>query len=310
MADVQATQITKPDDDMEEMERSLQVTRGRVFLVILILLGALAGFWLSQAVFPRPQIGVVRLYDVIDYFTAPAYLGPLHEAASSRDIAAVVVLVDSPGGDATVSEELFFTILELRGNKPVVASIERFGASGAYYAAAASNYIFARPAAQVGSIGVIGGFPDEFRPDDNILTTGPFKGSGHSKVDFMRDVEAVKEAFLTHVYDQRSYALEHMHAESRLDSLPERDMIATGQIWVGSRALEIGLIDELGSNREAIAKAAQLAGIANYRVVDLTARFFELEDDEFLGYSIGGGTDWYTEGPWVELYHLYLMPEE
>jgi protease-4 len=295
--------------DPDEGERSLEKSWRWIVTIGLIIAGIVAGIALSQAVAPQPKIGIVRLYDVIDYYTAPYYLGPLQIAAERNDIAAVVILVDSPGGDATVSEELFYTIASLREEKPVVASIERFGASGAYYAASATNYIYSRPAAQVGSIGVIAYFPEPFPPDEEVLTTGPFKGSGHSVSDFMRDIESVKLAFLTHVYDQRVYVLQNMHTEDRSGVLPPRESIATGQIWAGARAYEIGLIDELGSNQDAIEKAAQLAGVANYEVIDLFMLFVE-EDEEFLGFYADDTPDWYEVGPWAELYHLYVMPDD
>lgn len=309
MVDEQAQTQQAASTEPDGVSSSLETAWRWIILVVLIVAGGIAGLLLSQAVAPQPQIGIIRLYDEISYSSEHAYLGPLQIAAERSDIKAVVILVDSPGGDATVSEELFYTVLALRNQKPIVASIERFGASGAYYAASAANYIIARPAAQVGSIGVITEFPAEYRPNDTTLTTGPFKSPGQSRVELTRDVEAVKEAFLTHIYDQRTYALQYMHPESRLDVLPDRDIIGSGQIWTGARAYEIGLIDELGSNRAAIEKAAQLAGVAHYDVIDLTYLFLE-NDEEFMGFYADDAPDWYEVGPWAELYHLYVMPEE
>ncbi len=285
-------------------------------LAVLVIAGAVIGLLLSQALTPQPKIGIVRLYDVIDYYTAPSYLGPLQMAAERNDVVGVVILVDSPGGDATVSEELYFTILDLRKDKPVVASIERFGASGSYYAAVASNYIFARPAAQVGSIGVVASFPDEETLDEFTYVTGPFKGTGQSDMEFMRDIEAVRAAFATHVYDQRTYVLENMHEESRLDVLPPPDQVVTGQIWTGVRAYEIGLVDEIGSNEDAIKKAAELAGVRGYDVIDLYTLFIDQESEagDYAGYSAAAPEeerpDWYTTGPWAEIYHLYVVMED
>lgn len=309
MADVMGENPTPPADDLDAMERRWAARWRWLALLLVLLAGLLAGLFLSRAVTPRPKIGIVRLYDTIDYNTMPYYLGPLQLAAEREDIAAVVVLVDSPGGLATVSEELFFTILGVRDVKPVVASIEGIGASGSYYAASAANYIIARPAATVGSIGVISSYPDEAPPDDETYTTGPFKGSGQSTVDFMRDIETIKQVFLSHVYDQRSYALEHMHSPSRLDSLPPREMLATGQVWVGTRAYQIGLVDALGSNQDAFEKAAELAGISNYEMVDLLAAFLE-RDEEYRGYYAPEDRSWLEQGSWVQFYHLYLSPDE
>jgi protease-4 len=303
------TMDTSAEPELSAMEHGIGKVARWVLLAVLIIAGLLVGQAASRAAAPVPKIGIIRLYDVIDYGTAPYYFGPLRMASERNDVAAVVIFVDSPGGYATVSEELFMTIRSLRDSKPVVASIEGIGASGSYYAAAGANYIVARPAAYVGSIGVRSFFPEEGELDEETYTTGPFKDSGFSSADFMRDIELMKEVFLSNVYDQRVYALEHMHEPSRLDELPPREMIGTGQIWVGTHAYQIGLVDELGSNQDAIEKAAELAGIANYEVVDLFMAFIE-EDDEYLGYISRLNPEWYTEGPWVELYYMYYPSED
>jgi ClpP class serine protease len=125
----------------------------------------------------------------------------------------------------------------------------------------------------------------------------------------MRDVELVKQTFLSHVYDERAYALEHMHTPSRLDVLPDRESLGTGQIWIGTRAYQIGLVDEVGSNEDAIAKAASLAGISHYEVIDLLNVYLG-SDQEYLGSYSNLRSDWLENGPWVRLYHLYVAPGE
>ncbi len=306
-------QYAQSPGSMDELERweafaaNFQMRWRWVALVLIILAGLVVGLSLSRALTPRPLIGIVRFNDIIDDISKPYFLGPLDIAAKRGDIAAVVILIDSPGGDATISEEMFFRIQDIRQSKPVVASIERYGASGAYYAAAAANYIIARPAAQVGSIGVISSFPPNVPPDESIYTTGPFKASGRSSIDLMRDVELVKQTFLSHVYDERAYTLEHMHTPSRLDVLPDRESLATGQIWIGTRAYQIGLVDAVGSNEDAIAKAASLAGISHYDLIDLLNVYLG-DDQEYLGYYSNLRSDWLENGPWVRLYHLYVAP--
>lgn len=281
-----AQQMVNPQtDDLDAMERRWAARWRWALVLLLAVFGVAIGAAVSRAAAPAPKIGIVRLYNTIDYETAPYYFGPLQAAAERRDIAAVVILVDSGGGYATLSEELFYTITALREDKPVVASIEGIGASGAYYAASAANYIIARPAADVGSIGVItGGLPEDEPPDEDSYATGPFKGQGASRTDYIRDIELIKQVFLSHVYDQRVHALETMHSPSRVDVLPPREMLATGQLWIGTRAYQIGLIDAVGSNDDAIKKAAELAGISNYDVVDLLAAYLD-EDEQYEGYE-------------------------
>jgi protease-4 len=303
--------------------KKLKVNWVIVIVVIVTVAAVAGGYYLSDTLRPKPIIGVVRIDWEIDYQIQAYFLYPLNYAYENDDVAAVVLLIDSPGGSAALSEELFYRILDLRQKKPVVATIDRLGASGAYYIASASNYIYSKPAAFVGSIGVISSAPRESKPTETTLTTGPFKGSGASLVDWVRSLDIVKDIFVTNVYDQRLYALENMHDPSLANILPERDLIATGQVWIAPAARDIGLVDEIGSNLDAIAKAAELAHIRNYRVLDLT--YYVLFNDETTIFSntltdeplsIGVKTfpdiepedDFIEAGPWQKLYFLYVPP--
>jgi protease-4 len=294
-----------------------------VIFVIITVAAVVGGYYLSDTLNPKPIIGVVHIDWEIDYQIQSYFLYPLNYALENDDIAAVVLLIDSPGGSASLSEELFYRILEIRQKKPVVATIDRLGASGAYYIASGSNYIYSKPAAFVGSIGVISSAPRQSKPTESTLTTGPFKGSGASLVDWVRSLDVVKDIFVTNVYDQRLYALENMHDPSRVDLLPNRDLIATGQIWIAPEARDIGLVDAIGSNLDAIAKAAELAHVRNYRVLDLT--YYVLFDDETTIFSntfsegplpieakilpdIEPVDDFIEAGPWQKLYFLYVPP--
>jgi protease IV len=307
MTDQPMVAPTPEHDDLDRMTQEMAARWRWVGLALVILLGLLAGFGLSRAATPQPKIGIVRLYDTIDYSTSPYYFGPLQAAAERDDVAAVVILVDSGGGYATISEELYFTIRRLREQKPVVASIEGIGASGAYYAAVGSNFIYARPAATVGSIGVITGLPTQEPLDEETYATGPYKGGYSSTADFIREIELIKQGFLAHVYDERTYALEHNQPESRVDVLPDREMIATGQVWTGTHAYQIGLIDGLGSNQDAIEKAADLAGISHYKVIDLYLDFIE-QGDEFNGYDLEHLPSPRTQATDPLMYFYYYTP--
>src|SRR5687767_14104454 len=101
------TAVSAPIDELDAMERRMAARWRLVLVMLLALIGLAGGVLTSRAAAPAPKIGIVRLYDRIDYETAPYYFGPLQAAAERRDIAAVVILVDSGGGFATISEELF-----------------------------------------------------------------------------------------------------------------------------------------------------------------------------------------------------------
>lgn len=288
------------------------------------LVSLVVGASVSAAALPAPKIGVVHVDITIQRFFSPYFTIPLDYAAEHPEVVAVVLLIDSPGGEATVSEELFYRVVELRQDKPVVASIDRLGASGAYYIAIGANYIYAKPAALVGSIGVRAGLPRQVPPDEDSITSGPFKGSGSSEIDWIRAMDMIKETFVTNVHDQRLYALENLHQPSRAHLLPDKAELATGEVWIAPLAYDIGLVDALGSNRDAIRKAAELARVSNYEVIDLTYLVF-LDDPTFIGVSAppdlsslnfahwasGGSQESYIEGgQWPTFEHLYLPPSD
>jgi protease-4 len=293
--------------------------------VAINLIALAAGFFTSDAIYPVPKIGIIHIDWEIDYSIQSYFLYPLNYAKSHDEIVAVVLLIDSPGGSAALSEEIFYQLLELRQEKPIIATINRLGASGAYYIASASNYIYSKPAAFVGSIGVISSAPRRGKPSESTLTTGPFKGSGSPLVDWVRGLEIIKDIFITNVYDQRIYALEHMHDPPRTDVFPGKDQVATGQIWVGSVAYDIGLVDAIGSNLDAIQKAADLANVKNYEVVDLTRLVIWGEEtsifsstfspelttlDPYSLLSPEDSEDYIDAGPWQKFYFLYVPPTD
>lgn len=311
----------------KQQERRL---RPLVYSGLAALLLFLAGFGFSQKLYPKPQIGLIYVDQVIDHDIMPYFSLPVTYALEHDEVVAVVLVVNSPGGSAYTSEEMFFRILRLRDEKPVVASIANLGASGSYYMAIASNYIYSKPAALIGSVGVVAGIPGPGRPTEFEANTGPFKGSGSSEVDWIRGMESLKNAFVAHVYEQRIYVLEHMHEESWADRLPEKDFISTGQIWFAPAALEIGLIDEIGSDLDAIQKAAELAGVSNYDIIDLTglavfgdptflfsstrpevdAEAAQGEEPETALTTNGWDMSLLDNDPWPSFYHLYLPPQE
>ena len=289
-----------------------------VAVALASVIAFLAGFGLSNWVLPRPQIGVVYIDTIISAQGMPYFSIPLTYALEHREVAAVVLVVNSPGGAASTSEELYFRAVELRDEKPVVTSVSSINASGAYYMSVGTNYIFSKPAALVGSIGVVSGIPSDAGLSEFEATTGPFKGSGSTQVDWIRGLEAIKNSFVGHVYDNRLYLLQQQGDSSRAEALPDPQHIATGQVWFASDALQLGLIDELGSDKDAIAKAAELAHVANYEIVDLTGLTLFDDPSFVLGANVPNRADAYIttvpnyleEGPWPTFYHLYLPPED
>jgi protease IV len=224
---------------------------------IWILLPLVLGILISLLI-PRPAVGVIYLNDAIYSFSAKDLIQQISTARNSTEIRAVVLVMNSPGGTVTDTESVYREIVQLRQTKPVVTVIEGIAASGGYYIACASDYIFAKASSEVGNIGVIGTQPEKPTVLENIYSTGPYKMWGMPRDSFSRELEMLKQGFLQAVKLGRG---------DRLKMTDEA--ILRGEIYSGGDALRQGLIDALGSQSDALNKAAKLAGLRHYVVKDL-----------------------------------------
>jgi protease-4 len=274
------------------MNRTPKVVALLIFFVLLpVGLGAIV----APRLVPAPQIGVIRIWFDIYTPTAQVVIDQLDYALEHRAVRAVVLIIDSPGGEVTASEDLYYSILDARQEVPVVASVDVLAASGAYYLAAATDEIYAKPTSLVGNIGVIGyAVPAPYLLEE-VLTTGPYKAFGGTQAGQVRQMEIAKEGFLQAV------------AAGRGDRLKTSlDFLSRGEAFSGVQALSLGLVDQLGSNQEAIARAAELAGLRDYDVVDLLPATYPEED---IPWAFQGQTEWrkLTELP-PGLYYRYIEP--
>jgi protease-4 len=223
--------------------------------VVLPLLLGVAAAW--RAV-PRPAVGLVRLEDVVWSGSAADVAAQLNYARRERAIRAVVFLVSSPGGEVSASETLYLEVLRTRREMPVVGVTGDLAASGAYYAIVAADYIYTNPSSILGNIGVVSSLPIDTFVEEDYMATGPFKLFGSSREDYVRYMNSMKESFLNSVVTQRGDRLRVDRAE-----------LSRGQIYLGMNALQLGLIDEIGTVGDAAAKAAEMARIHDYRIVDI-----------------------------------------
>ena len=233
---------------------------------LLLVLGC--GYLLSLYLIPSPEIALIRIEgDIWGAYTA--YLRQaLEEAEGDPAVRAVVLDIVSPGGEVTASEDLYFEVLKLRERKPVVASVNELAASGAYYVASAADQIYAKPGSVVGNIGVISILPEPDLVDEQLITTGPFKLSGGPQAEAIRQLEMLKDTFLEAILAQRADRLQ-----------VGSEILSRGEVYLGLQAQQMGLVDQVGSQGDAIAAAAHMAGLRNYEVVDRTP---SLPEDEFL----------------------------
>ena len=190
----------------------------------------------------------------------------LKRLAEDEDVKAVVLRVNSPGGSAYASEQIWHAVTQLKTKKPVVISMGGLAASGGYYLSANANWIVAEPLTLTGSIGIFGMFPDA----SNLLTEklglhfDAVKTNKHSDFGTPSRPFSAEEMSYLESYINRGYSLFRKRvADGRKMSVEQVEKIAQGRVWLGKKAKEIGLVDELGGLEVAVKKAAQLAKLGD-----------------------------------------------
>ncbi|MDD5339921.1 MAG: signal peptide peptidase SppA [Candidatus ainarchaeum sp.] len=183
---------------------------------------------------------------------------------SRDDVGAVLFVVNSPGGSVVATREIYDAVKEL--DKPKVAYFREVAASGAYYIATGTDYIISDPDALTGSIGVVATFTDlsglleKIGVNVTSIASGAHKDMGSEFRNMTPEEQAIMQALISEIYDEfHSVVLENRRG--RLD-LARFEEVADGRIMSGRQAAKIGLVDGVGSKRDAILKAASLANIS------------------------------------------------
>jgi len=241
--------MTSPEPDLAK--RSLRHWLAWVLLPLVVGIGL-------AALVPRPIVGLIYLQQAIDGFSSRDMIAQIHYARDHREVRAVVLVLDSPGGTVVDTEAVYLELAGLRERKPVVTMAQGLAASGAYYLSVGTDYIIAGPSSLVGNVGVISQLPTAPSVFEDLASTGPYKLFGSPRDTRLREMETIKQSFYSAVQLGRGDAL-----------TIGPDRILRGEIWLGNEAARFGLVDELGSISAAIEKAADLSHIANYRVADL-----------------------------------------
>jgi protease-4 len=273
-----------------------------VFLVLIILIGSFAGSArhrdLAEGAYrkvypaegssisksPRDEIALIYLTGVItetdsggffDLSEAPltAVKNRLRVIRGDRKIKGVLLLIDSPGGSVSASDELYREVVSFREETglPVVTLMKQVAASGGYYVAAATDYILAQPAALTGSIGVImfnfnvKGLMERFGVEYIAVKSGRFK-------DMMSPFKQVEEADVAWMQDIVNQMFQQFIAvvergRTNMSSEQIRE-IQDGKVYIAEDALELGLIDAIGYDDDAVRTLADLAGVSEPLVVE------------------------------------------
>jgi protease-4 len=196
----------------------------------------------------------------------------LRELENNEEVRAVVMRVNSPGGDAYVSEQIWRQVATLNQKKPVVVSMGSVAASGGYYISCAARKIVAESNTLTGSIGIFGIYPNISGLLGKLdLTTDVVKTNKYADLGEMSRPMTDEERALIQAYIERGYELFLSRcAEGRHMSRDSIDAIAQGRVWTGEQALNLGLVDELGGIDRAIELAVELANIYNYTLIDVS----------------------------------------
>jgi protease-4 len=244
---------------------------GGLFLLFAVLLWVAAWYTLKSSGtvtgsldgFGSGNIAVVDLKGII--LSADKTNEQLEKFAKDDSVKAIILHIDSPGGGAAASQEIYHEVLRIRSEhkKRIVASIESVGASGAYYIASATDRIYANQASIVGSVGVImewvnyGDLLKWAKLKSITIKAGALKDAGSPT----RDLTPTERAYFQGLTD-------NMHSQFIDDvatgrKLPVKDIqgLATGQVWTGQQALPLHLIDQFGGFRVALLDTARAVGI-------------------------------------------------
>lgn len=211
--------------------------------------------------------GVVAMPSRESVIDAQKVCADLQDLAKDKDVKAVVLRVNSPGGSAYASEQIWHQVMELKKVKPVVVSMGSYAASGGYYISCPANWIVAEPNTLTGSIGIFGMFPDvsgllreKLGLKFDEVKTNKYALFGTRSRPFTADEISHLESYIN-----RGYKLFRQRvADGRRLKVDQVEQVAQGHVWLGQDALRVGLVDQLGGVEVALRKAAQLAKLTQW----------------------------------------------
>jgi len=200
------------------------------------------------------QIGIVKIQGSI--LSSEPILEDLEEISSIRDLKALILHINSPGGGTAASQELYYAVKRIKEeyDYPVISVLSSLGASGGYYVALATDSIYALPGTLTGSIGVIMDFPqwtevmDKIGVDMHVVKSGEYKDTGSPFRDFTAEDRRYYQELVDDVYDQFISAV----ADARSMDKETVKKLSDGRVYTGRQALELGLIDHLGTMEDGI----------------------------------------------------------
>jgi protease-4 len=215
----------------------------------------------------------------------------LRDLKDDDDVKAVVIRVNSPGGSAFGSEQIWYAIKELKAKKPVVISMGDYAASGGYYISCNANKIVAEPTTLTGSIGIFGMFPNVTKLTNKIgitydeVKTNKFSTLGSIAHNMSDEEKALIQMRIANGYN--TFVTRCANGRHMTNQAIEK--IAEGRVWTGEKALSLGLVDELGDLNKAIDIAVKLSKVQGHSVISYP------EEDSFFSSIMEEMPDNYIE---------------
>ncbi len=270
----------------------------------------------------KAKIAVIPLEGIISYSVQGAtgnsmveeFKSALEQAEEDDNVAAVIISVDSPGGEITASDVLYNSLQEFSSEKPVLVFMNAIGASGAYYTACGANWIMCHPTTFTGSIGVIVStlnYQDLFGKiglQSIVFKSGKFKDMLSGTREITPEEREYVQGLVMQSYDR---FLGIVSESRKLNAVNLRNGAADGRILSGTDALESGLVDQLGYIENAYAKAMEMGEVENATVVRYRPSFSFANFFSFFGESRIKSllhVDLLPGNPKLEPGRIYLLP--
>ena len=229
----------------------------------------------------------------------------LRKLREDKSVKAVVLRVNSPGGSAFGSEEIWREVTLLKEKKPVIVSMGDYAASGGYYISCAADWIVAQPTTLTGSIGIYGAIPnadkllnDKLGIHFDGVKTNKLADFGVINRPFNEEEKALMQGMINRGYELFTQRC----ADGRKMSVDEIKKIAEGRVWTGEMAKDLKLVDELGGIDRAIAVAAERAEIEDYTVMSYP------KQEDFISSLMSSGTDRYLSARMKDELGVFYEP--
>jgi protease-4 len=233
-------------------------------LIGLVFFAAIYGLGLFRGENPldlAEKVGVIPIEGIIG--DAGEIIDQINEFADSKDIRAVVLRIDTPGGSVAPSQEIYQAVRELRKKKKVVVSMGSVAASGGYLIAVAADRIVANPGTITGSISAVMHHANleellkKVGVRSSVIKSGKFKDIGSPVREMTKEEQSLIQGIVDDIYDQ----FVRIVSENRKIPLSKIVRLADGRIFTGRQAKELGLIDDLGGLQDAVLLAGRLSGM-------------------------------------------------